>query len=109
MVWLLSDQLTVVDGLSRKGELEMKNSKNRPLAFVACAVLAASLIHSQPFASYSQTLAKQTRPTRLNGGVGGIVIPQAGGSAVKGTGTAGIISKWLQERSDGGWNMLVAR
>src|SRR6185503_283235 len=81
----------------KEGELEMKNSKNHVLAVIGCAILAGSLILSGPLGSDAQTKtsAKQTKLARSAGDNSRSFTPQGAGSSVKGTGTAGMIPKWL--------------
>jgi len=87
----------------KEGELEMKNSKNRVLVAICCAILVGSLILSRPFASHAQTKpsAKQTKLSRSVGGNSTSFTPQSGGASVKGTGTAGTIPKWLDDSTIG--------
>ena len=79
----------------------MKDSKDRLPAAIRCVVLAGVLVLSGPLASHAQTKpsSKPTKSARV--GSGALFAAQSGGSAVKGTGTAGMIPKWLDDSSIG--------
>ena len=79
----------------------MKDSKDRLPAAIRCVVLAGVLVLSGQLASDAQTKpsSKPTKSARV--GSGALFAAQSGGSAVKGTGTAGMIPKWLDDSSIG--------
>src|SRR5689334_22437668 len=81
----------------------MNSFRNNLTTAIGVAILAGWLISSGPFAAYAQTQtsAKPLRPARSVTGSDRPITTQSDGSTVKGSGTAGMIPKWLDDRSIG--------
>ena len=81
----------------------MRNCPNYFFAAIVWVILPGSFMLAEPFSARAQTptSAKERQPARSASNNPRRFSPQPGGSAVKGSGTAGMIPKWLDATSIG--------